>query len=66
LEGGNIGDDMHLVNELLARPRNGYTKAQFADARERILNKKLAYGILVRADRGRYGKLIEEIKNAFL
>jgi hypothetical protein len=37
-----------------------------ADARERILNKKVAYGLLVHADRGRYGKLIEEVENAYL
>jgi hypothetical protein len=30
------------------------------------MNKKIAYGILVRADRGRYGKLIEEVENAYL
>ena len=33
--------------------------------RETILNKKIAYGILVR-DHGRYGKLIEEVENAYL
>jgi hypothetical protein len=30
------------------------------------MNKKIAYGILVRAGRGRYGKLIEEVENTYL
>ncbi len=64
--GGTLADDMHLEDELPARPARGYTEAQKQEARERILEKKIAYGILVRADHGRYGKLIEEIENAFL
>jgi hypothetical protein len=64
--GGSLADDMHLSDELPARPARGYTEAQKQEARERILNKTVAYGILVRADRGRYGKLIEEIENDFL
>jgi hypothetical protein len=54
-------------DELPAWPaRVGYTKEQYKEAREKILNKKVAYGILVCADRSRYGKLIEEIENDFL
>jgi hypothetical protein len=64
--GGTLVDDMHLEDELPARPARGYTGAQKQEARERILDKKIAYGILVRADSGRYGKLIEKIENAFL
>jgi len=30
------------------------------------MNKKIAYGILVRADCGRFGKLIEEVENTYL
>jgi len=50
----------------MPRPVNGYTDQQYLEARERILNKTIAYGILVRADRGHYGKLIEEVENASL
>jgi len=64
--GGSLCGDMHLNDELPARPPSGYTDVQYKEARERILNKTLAYGILVRADLGRYGKLIEEIENAYL
>jgi hypothetical protein len=65
--GGSLADDMHLADELPdTRPARGYTEAQNREARERILNKKVAYGLLVRADRGRYGKLIEEVENAYL
>lgn len=35
-------------------------------ARAKIHDKTVAYGLLVRADRGRYGKLIEEVENDFL
>jgi len=50
----------------MPRPVNGYTDQQYLEARERILNKTIAYGILIRADRGCHGKLIEEVENAFL
>jgi hypothetical protein len=64
---GSLVDDMHLSDELPpTQPIGGYTDDQYAAARERIMNKKIAYGILVRADRGRYGKLIEEVENAYL
>jgi hypothetical protein len=36
------------------------------EAKERIQDITVACGILVRADRDRYGKLIEEIENNFL
>jgi hypothetical protein len=66
--GGSLCDDMHMKEELpdQDRPRGGYTEQQRREARERIQNKKIAYGILVRADRTRYGKLIEEVENDFL
>ncbi len=65
--GGTLADDMHLTDELPAtQPWNGYTEDQYEEAREKILNKKVAYGILVRANQGRYGKLIEEIENDLL
>jgi hypothetical protein len=51
--GGSLCDDMHLSDELPTRPPSGYTDIQYKEARERILNKKLAYGILVRADCGK-------------
>jgi len=57
--GGSLIDDMHLKEELPERePRNGYTQEQMAEARARIQDTTIAYGILVRADRTRYGKLI--------
>jgi len=65
--GGSLVDDMHLKDELPERePRNGYTEEQLAAVRKRIQDKTVAYGILVRADRSRFGKLIEEIENDFL
>jgi len=65
--GGSLCDDMHLVDERpMPRPANGYTDQQYTGARVRILNKTIAYGILVRADHGHYGKLIKEVENAFL
>jgi uncharacterized LabA/DUF88 family protein len=64
--GGSLCDDMHLNDELPARPPSGYTDVQYKEVKKRILNKTLAYGILVRAHHGRYGKLIEEIENAHL
>jgi hypothetical protein len=65
--GGSLSDDMHLKDELQGRePRGGWTQAQLKEAREKIHNKKVAYGILVRADRLRYEKLIEDIDNGFL
>jgi hypothetical protein len=58
---------MHLKDELPDRePRGGYTEEQKQEARKRIQNKTIAYGILVRADRSRFGKLLEEIENDFL
>ncbi len=59
-------NDMHLSDELPTRPVNGYTQDQYKQVREKILDKTIAYGILVRADRGRYGKLIKEVENVFL
>jgi hypothetical protein len=38
--GGSLADDMHLDDELPARPRAGYTDAQYATARKTI-NKKV-------------------------
>jgi hypothetical protein len=65
--GGSLVDDMHLKDELPERkPRNGYTEEQLTAARKRIQDKTITYGILVRADRSRFGKLIEEIENDFL
>jgi hypothetical protein len=64
--GGSPADDMHLTDELPARPRGGYTEQQKQEAKERIQEKTIAYGLLTRADKGRYGKLIEEIENDFL
>ncbi len=59
-------DKMHLVDELPPRLVTGYTDVQLRQAKERILDKKIAYGLLVRADRNRYGKLIEEVENSYL
>jgi hypothetical protein len=39
--------------------------AQYKVAQD-IIMEKVAYGLLVRTDRNRYGKLIEEIENSFL
>jgi hypothetical protein len=65
--GGTLCDDMHLKEELPDRdhPRNGWTEQQKKDARARKENRTIAYGILVRADCNRYGKLIEEVENDF-
>jgi len=55
--GGSLADDMHLKDELPKRePRNGYSAEQLAGARKTIQDKTVAYGILVRADRNRYGR----------
>ncbi len=62
--GGSLVDHMHLEDELPVQPAGGYTTQQYKIARETILNKKIAYGILVRVDLGRYGKLIEEVENS--
>lgn len=61
--GGSLCDNMHLVDEL---PQGNYTAEQYRDARLRIINKKVAYGMLFRADRTKYEKLIEEIENDYL
>ncbi len=63
--GGTLSSDMHLNDELPVQ-RARHTDEQRKEARERIVEKKVAYGILVHADRGRYGKLIEEIENDYL
>jgi hypothetical protein len=63
--GGSLCDDMHLEDELSVQ-RARHTEEQRREARDRIVDKKVAYGILVRADRSRYGKLIEGIENDFL
>ena len=64
LGGGALVDEMHLRDELPDREsRGGFTAQQMADAKSRIQDKTIAYGLLVQADRGRYGKLIEEIEN---
>ena len=57
---------MHLKEELPQRANVVYTAQQIKEARERIHDKTVAYGLLVRADHERYGKLIEEIENGFL
>jgi hypothetical protein len=65
--GGSLCDDMHLDDELpKLRPANGYTQQQYKEARERTLNKTIAFGILVKVDCGRYGKLIEEIEKCLI
>jgi hypothetical protein len=63
--GGSLCDEMHLREELPPRA-NTYTDDEIKQAKERIHDKTVAYGLLVRADRERYGKLIEEIENDFL
>jgi hypothetical protein len=64
--GGSLIDEMHLVDELPPRLVTGYTDVQLSQAKERILDKKMAYGLLVRADRNRCGKLIKEVENSYL
>jgi hypothetical protein len=65
--GASLVDDMHLREELPNRePRGGFTEEQKQEAQEEVQNKTIAYGILVREDWSRYGKLIEEIENDFL
>jgi hypothetical protein len=55
--GGSLVDEMHLRDELPERePRGGFTAQTIADAKRRIQDKTIAYGLLVRADKGRYGK----------
>ncbi len=63
--GGSLCNDMHLKDELPNRSKIMYGDQKIKDARDRIHNKTVAYGILVRADRDHYGKLIEEIENDF-
>jgi len=55
--GGSFSDEMHLKDELPQRA-TVYTDQEIKEAKERIHNKTMAYGLLVRADRERYGKLI--------
>jgi hypothetical protein len=65
--GGSLCDDLHLIDELPERePRGGYTEEQKREAQEKIHNNTMAYGILVRAGRARYGKLIEEVEKDYL
>lgn len=64
--GGTLADEMHLIGELPPHPATGYTQIQIDQAKERIIDKKIAYGLLVQADRNRYGKLIEEVENSYL
>jgi hypothetical protein len=63
---GSLCDEIHLKEELPQRANAVYTAQQIKEARERIHDKTVAYGLLVRADHERYGKLIEEIENGFL
>jgi len=63
---GSLCDEIHLKEELPQRANVVYTAQQIKEARERIHDKTVAYGLLVRADHERYGKLIEEIENGFL
>jgi len=58
--------EVYVTTCILNAPALGYMPQQNRDARERIHNKTLAYGILVHADWSRYGKLMEKIDNAFL
>jgi hypothetical protein len=60
--GGSLCDPMHLKEELPTLLNIVYTDQQIEDTKEKLLDKTAAYGILVRADRDRYGKLIEELK----
>jgi hypothetical protein len=53
--GETLGSNMHLTDELPNRAR--HMAEQMREARERIVEKKVAYGILVWADRNRYGKI---------
>jgi len=63
--GGSLCDPMHFKEELPNLQNGGaYTEQQMQEAKERILDKTVAF--LVRADRDRYGKLIKEIENDFL
>jgi len=64
--GGTLVNDMHFQKELGPLTQGGYTEVQYQQARERILDKKIAYSLLVRADRNRFGKLIEEVENSYL
>jgi len=63
--GGSLSDEIHLKEELPQRA-TAYTDQEIKETKEKIHNKTVAYGLLVRADRERYGKLIEEIENDFL
>jgi hypothetical protein len=49
--GGSLADDIHLTDELPAQPEcGGYTEEQLKEARKRVLNNNVAYGILGHAD----------------
>jgi hypothetical protein len=63
--GGTLVDEMHFIDELPPNA-NGHSQDQINQAKEQILEKKISYGLLVRADRNRYGKLIEEVENSYL
>jgi hypothetical protein len=55
--GATLLDNTHLVDELLEgrAPPGGYTENHRNQAQERILDKKITYGLLVRANRNRFG-----------
>ena len=55
--GGSLSDEMHLKDEFPQRA-TVYTDQEIKEAKERFHNKTVAYGLLVKADRERYGKLI--------
>jgi hypothetical protein len=65
---GGIGPDPALVKQILARDGNTTATAatdELNAAREGAIEEYLAMAFLMGADRNRYGKLIEDLENAF-
>jgi hypothetical protein len=66
--GGAIGPDPALVKQILARDGNTTATAatdELNAAKEGAIEEYLAMAFLMGADRNRYGKLIEDLENAF-
>jgi hypothetical protein len=66
--GGGIGPDPALVEQILARDGNTTATAatdELNATKEGAIEEYLAMAFLMGADRNRYGKLIEDLENAF-
>ncbi len=66
---GGLGDDTYYVDEMLRRDNktlDNATNVEITAAREKCQQEYLASQFLLRADKFRFGKLIEDTQNAYL